>query len=47
MEFSGIPHKPNPPSMITDPSLISCIASAALEKTLFILIRELGDKNTV
>src|SRR5204863_1717525 len=37
IQFSGIPHKPNPPNIITAPSSISCIAASAFATTLFII----------
>src|ERR1017187_8072678 len=36
MRFSGIPHSPNPPTMMVAPSLISATASSAFANTLFI-----------
>jgi hypothetical protein len=38
MQFSGIPHSPNPPSISTAPSLISDMAASADATTLFMLI---------
>src|SRR5262245_22929462 len=38
IQFSGIPHNPNPPSIITAPSLMSLMASAAEATTLFIVV---------
>jgi hypothetical protein len=35
IEFSGIPHNPNPPNMTVMPSEIPLIASSALLTTLF------------
>src|SRR3954447_650323 len=36
IRFSGLPHRPNPPDMITAPSCMSRMASSALPTTLFI-----------
>ena len=35
IRFSGFPHRPNPPDMITAPSCMSRMASSALPTTLF------------
>src|SRR5262245_20496089 len=38
MQFSGMPHSPNPPRATVMPSFIPSIAAAAFLTTLFILI---------
>ena len=44
IRFSGIPHSPNPPTMMVAPSKISLMASSALATTLFIGTRILKRK---
>src|SRR5512142_1049730 len=39
IRFSGMPHSPNPPTMIVAPSWMSFTASSALRTTLFMGIR--------
>src|SRR5687768_9694266 len=39
IQFSGMPHKPKPPSMIVAPSGISRMASSALVTTLFMTMQ--------
>lgn len=40
IKFSGMPHRPKPPTRILEPSLISCKASAAELKILTFFFSE-------
>src|SRR5688572_2475408 len=47
VRFSGIPHRPNPPTMIVAPSCRSAIASNALGTTLFMGLSRNGAVGSV
>src|SRR5258705_6997022 len=44
IRFSGIPHRPKPPTMMVAPSNTSWIASSALATTLFMAEEILSDE---